>query len=90
MPTNTVGLDKTAMRVEIRGKRKFSSDPRLDWCFEDRMEVKRKAEQAQREHQERERKGLDEDNAKMLQKRKGGGGSAGGVSSDDLISSPRI
>ncbi|BGP25055.1 hypothetical protein JCM10295v2_003975 [Rhodotorula toruloides] len=43
VPFNTVGLFEVPMRLEIRGKRKFQSDPRLDWLSAEKN-AQRKAE----------------------------------------------
>lgn len=89
VPSNTVGLAKVPMRLEIYGKRKYATDSRLDFCFPDRMRKKQEAEKRRKDQEVLERKLLDRENKQLtggsLRSKKGGrpgqnggGGSGGG------------
>lgn len=66
VPSNTVGLLSVPMQLEIHGKRKYASDPRLDWCFPDRLQAKLEAEKKSKKQAALEQKALDEQNQRMV------------------------
>ncbi|BGP55726.1 hypothetical protein JCM8202v2_003333 [Rhodotorula sphaerocarpa] len=66
VPSNTVGLLSVPMQLEIHGKRKYASDPRLDWCFPDRLRAKLEAEKKSKKQAALEQKALDEQNQRMV------------------------
>ncbi|GAA5967788.1 hypothetical protein JCM11641_005766 [Rhodosporidiobolus odoratus] len=72
VPAATVGLLSISMSVEIWGKRKYKSDPRLDWLFNARREAKVKEEKEAKDRKAVEAE-ADEDEQKFQEKMKKAG-----------------
>ncbi|GAA5999891.1 hypothetical protein JCM10207_005958 [Rhodosporidiobolus poonsookiae] len=73
VPSNIVGLVSVPMAVQIWGKRKFSTDERLDWAFPERQKKRHEASEQRRAMEDVRREEMDEDEREIEgEGRKGG------------------